>query len=396
MAVINTNIAASLTANALAKNERTMSQAMERLSTGLRINSAADDAAGLSMSETMTAQIRGLDMAAKNANDAISMVQTADGATVEIGNMMQRMRELAVQAVNSTNTASDLVLINKEFTQLAKGIDSIADNTQFNNTNQMSAAVVHKLQIGQDASQTMDFTSQDFNLAAGNATGTAGVTTFADIDNAEVVAIDDDLTFTLFNGETLTLAAADTAALASTAGLAALFNVKAEAAGLAVTASGTTGGGLVLTADSKQTNISAAASVVNATAVASSTNDVTVTATATATGADGGVMKADLSAYLTLGANAENSGTIAKLDAAIAGVASQRADFGSYMNRLEHTVDNLTQTAQNTAAARSQIADADYAAETSELARTQIIAQAATAMLSQANQQAQSVLALLK
>ena len=396
MTVINTNIAANLTANALTQNQRAMSQAMERLSTGSRVNSASDDIAGLAIVSKMDAQITGLNQAVRNANDGISLIQTVDGAAVEIDEMLQRMRELAVQAVNSTNTASDLVLINKEFTQLAKGIDSIADNTQFNDTNQMSAAVVHKLQIGQDALQTMDFTSQDFNLAAGNATGTAGVTTFADIDNAEVVAIDDDLTFTLFNGETLTLAAADTAALASTAGLAALFNVKAEAAGLAVTASGTTGGGLVLTADSKQTNISAAASVVNATAVASSTNDVTVTATATATGADGGVMKADLSAYLTLGANAENSGTIAKLDAAIAGVASQRADFGSYMNRLEHTVDNLTQTAQNTAAARSQIADADYAAETSELARTQIIAQAATAMLSQANQQAQSVLALLR
>ncbi|MBT4832921.1 MAG: flagellin FliC, partial [Porticoccaceae bacterium] len=104
MAVINTNVAATLTANALSRNDRAATQAMERLSTGLKINSAKDDAAGLSMSMTMTAQIKGLDMAAKNANDAISMIQTADGATVEIGNMMQRMRELAVQAVNGTQT----------------------------------------------------------------------------------------------------------------------------------------------------------------------------------------------------------------------------------------------------------------------------------------------------
>ena len=179
------------------------------------------------------------------------------------------------------------------------------------------------------------------------------------------------------------------------AGLAQLFNVKADAAGLAVTASGTNAGGLVLTADVAKVNVNAAASVVNATAV-SAGSALTVTATTTATGADGGVMGADLSAYLTLGANAQGGGTIAALDVAIAGVASQRADFGAWMNRLEHTVDNLTQTSQNTSAARSRIADADYAAETSELARTQIIAQAATAMLSQANQQAQSVLALLK
>jgi len=395
MSVINTNTAATLTANALTENQRAMNQTMERLSTGSRINSAKDDAAGLAIVSKMDAQIAGLNQAVRNANDGIAQIQTVDGAAIEIDEMLQRMRELAVQAVNTTNTASDLVLINKEFTALATAIDGVANNTQFNDTNQISAATTNTYQIGQDASQTMAVTFQDFNLAAGAATGTAGVTTFASITDAEVVAMDDAVTFTLFDGETLSLAAADTADLASVAGLAQLFNVKADAAGLAVTASGTNAGGLVLTADVAKVNVNAAASVVNATAV-SAGNTLTVTATTTATGADGGVMGADLSAYLTLGANAQGGGTIAALDVAIAGVASQRADFGAWMNRLEHTVDNLTQTSQNTSAARSRIADADYAAETSELARTQIIAQAATAMLSQANQQAQSVLALLK
>jgi len=395
MSVINTNTAATLTANALTENQRAMNQTMERLSTGSRINSAKDDAAGLAIVSKMDAQIAGLNQAVRNANDGIAQIQTVDGAAIEIDEMLQRMRELAVQAVNTTNTASDLVLINKEFTALATAIDGVANNTQFNDTNQISAATTNTYQIGQDASQTMAVTFQDFNLAAGAATGTAGVTTFASITDAEVVAVDDAVTFTLFDGETLSLAAADTANLASVAGLAQLFNVKADAAGLAVTASGTNAGGLVLTADVAKVNVNAAASVVNATAV-SAGNTLTVTATTTATGADGGVMGADLSAYLTLGANAQGGGTIAALDVAIAGVASQRADFGAWMNRLEHTVDNLTQTSQNTSAARSRIADADYAAETSELARTQIIAQAATAMLSQANQQAQSVLALLK
>ena len=395
MSVINTNTAATLTANALTENQRAMNQTMERLSTGSRINSAKDDAAGLAIVSKMDAQIAGLNQAVRNANDGIAQIQTVDGAAIEIDEMLQRMRELAVQAVNTTNTASDLVLINKEFTALATAIDGVANNTQFNDTNQISAATTNTYQIGQDASQTMAVTFQDFNLAAGAATGTAGVTTFASITDAEVAAMDDAVTFTLFDGETLSLAAADTADLASVAGLAQLFNVKADAAGLAVTASGTNAGGLVLTADVAKVNVNAAASVVNATAV-SAGNTLTVTATTTATGADGGVMGADLSAYLTLGANAQGGGTIAALDVAIAGVASQRADFGAWMNRLEHTVDNLTQTSQNTSAARSRIADADYAAETSELARTQIIAQAATAMLSQANQQAQSVLALLK
>ena len=395
MSVINTNTAATLTANALTENQRAMNQSMERLSTGSRINSAKDDAAGLAIVSKMDAQITGLNQAVRNANDGIAQIQTVDGAAIEIDEMLQRMRELAVQAVNTTNTASDLVLINKEFTALATGIDAIADTTQFNDTNQISAATTNTYQIGQDANQTMAVTFQDFNLAAGAATGTAGVTTFATIDAAEVVAMDDAVTFTLFDGETLSLSAAETAELASVAGLAQLFNVKAEAAGIAVTASGTEAGGLVLTADVAKVNVNAAASVVNATAV-SAGNTLTVGATETAVGADGGVMGADLSAYLTLGANAQGAGTIAALDVAIAGVASQRADFGAWMNRLEHTVDNLTQTSQNTSAARSYIADADYAAETSELARTQIIAQAATAMLSQANQQAQSVLALLK
>jgi len=395
MTVINTNVAASLTANALASNQRSMNQTMERLSTGSRLNSGTDDVAGLAIVSKMDAQITGLNQAVRNANDGIAQIQTVDGAAIEIDEMLQRMRELAVQAVNTTNTASDLVLINKEFTALATGIDAIADTTQFNDTNQISAATTNTYQIGQDANQTMAVTFQDFNLAAGAATGTAGVTTFAAINAAEVVAMDDAVTFTLFDGETLSLSAAETAELASVAGLAQLFNVKAEAAGIAVTASGTEAGGLVLTADVAKVNVNAAASVVNATAV-SAGNTLTVTATTTATGADGGVMGADLSAYLTLGANAQGGATIAALDVAIAGVASQRADFGAWMNRLEHTVDNLTQTSQNTSAARSRIADADYATETSELARTQIIAQAATAMLSQANQQAQSVLALLK
>ena len=131
MPVINTNISATLTANALTKNERAMSQSMERLSTGLRINSAADDAAGLAISSKMTSQINGLNQAVRNANDAISMIQTADGALVEVTNMLQRMRELSVQAANGTNAAADQQNLNVEFTALKAGIDAIASNTQW-------------------------------------------------------------------------------------------------------------------------------------------------------------------------------------------------------------------------------------------------------------------------
>ena len=158
MAVINTNVAATLTANAMAQNERASTQALERLSTGLRINSSADDAAGMAMANTMTAQVRGLDMAVKNANDAISMIQTADGASIEIGDMLQRMRELAVQASNGTVTDADRGQLDLEYQQLITEIGRVGDNTEWNGTNLIddsagsSGTVTY--QIG-DTAQTM-------------------------------------------------------------------------------------------------------------------------------------------------------------------------------------------------------------------------------------------------
>jgi flagellin len=275
MAVINTNVAATLTANALSRNERDMSQAMERLSTGLRINSAADDAGGLAMSQTMTAQVKGLDMAVRNASDAISMVQTADGASVEIGNMLQRMRELAVQAVNGTQSDTDLDALDLEFQALITEIERVADQTQWNGSNLIDDSAGSSgtvtFQVGADASQTM-------------------TVDFGDLQTAGDLTVDsDDI---------------DSAANAATA--------------------------------------------------------------------------------------------LAAIDADIATLNNQRAVYGAAINRLEHTVDNLSNISTNTQAALSRIQDADYASESTELAKTQIIAQAGTAMLAQANQQAQSVLALLK
>ena len=277
MTVINTNIGATITANSLAKNERAMNTAMERLSTGKRINSAADDAAGLAISQRLNAQVKGLDQAARNANDAISMLQTADGAAIEITNMLQRMRELAVQATSDSNTTADVANLDLEFAALSEEIDRIVDATQWNGENILDGTGgttgTFTYQIGANDGQTIDVNFNDFNLADGVA----------------------------------------------------------------------------------------------------------------------GVMAADLSAL-----TATTATVIATLDTAISGVTTQRATFGAVMNRLEYTVDNLRNISQNTSASMSRIADADYAAETTELARTQIIQQAGTAMLSQANQQAQSVLALLK
>jgi len=281
MTVINTNTAATLTANALAKNERAMSQTMERLSTGQRINSAADDAAGLAISSRMTSQINGLNAAVRNANDAISMVQTADGAMIEMGNMLQRMRELAVQGSTGTNSSTDVTALQTEFTALRDEIFRVVENTQWNGTNLLDGDVDGSVndaavafQVGANASQTITVDFGDFETA-----------------------VDWGSNFT--------------------------------------------------------------SSLAMANASAANTN-------------------------------------IGYIDTALTALYTQRSTFGAAINRLEYAADNLANVSQNTSASRSRILDADYAAETTELARTQIIQQAGTAMLSQANQQAQSVLALLK
>ena len=295
MTVINTNSAATISANALTKNERAMSQAMERLSTGQRINSASDDAAGLAISSKMTSQINGLNQAVRNGNDAIAMLQTAEGAMVEITNMLQRMRELTVQASSATNTASDRTNLDAEFDQLRTEIERVVNDTQWNGTNILNGLGSKSFQVGANASQVISYTFQDFNYA----------------DSTDPTA--------------------------------------------------TPLGALDTTGDGTDNNV--------------------------------GLNNA---AFDLGDTDAKRLSTLHGLTDALDNIATQRAGLGAVINRLEYAVDNLANVSQNASASRSRILDADYAAETTELARTQIIQQAGTAMLSQANQQAQSVLALLK
>jgi flagellin len=273
-----------LARNALVSNERNMSTSMERLSTGLRINSAKDDAAGLAISSKMTSQIRGLDQAVRNANDAVSLIQTAEGALIETTNMLQRMRELAVQSASDTNVLADRAALDLEFQALKAEIDRIGDNTQWNGTNILD---------------------KSFDGAAAN----DGKFTFQVGANGAA-------------GETISLTILDY----NTSATAALEDVE---------------------------NL-----------------DVTDRAKSTA--------------------------SITALDAAIAVVNTGRAEMGATMNRLQYAADNLANVSANATESRGRILDADYAKETTELARTQIIAQAGTAMLAQANQVKQTVLSLLK
>ena len=387
MAVINTNIAATMTTNALSRNDRDMAATMERLSTGKSINSAKDDAAGLAVSSRMTAQIRGLDQAVQNANDAISMIQTADGASIEIGNMMQRMRELAVQASNGTVTSTDQSSLNLEFVQLRTEIERIANQTQWNGENVLDGSAgtssngTAVFQVGGNSLQTMSVAFGDWNLNA-STTNVAGVPAVYDftIADGDVGDLGD---FVISDGQnTVTL---DASGLTSVAALAAA--IEADGSLTRLTASDGTGK-LTLTYDNAE--VVTVPPTISGDGTAKIVSETTAGVTALS-----GVYGTDISA-IKIDTDADANAAIASLDTAINGINAQRATFGAGMNRLEYAVDNLTNVSQNAAASRSRIEDADYAAETTELARTQIIQQAGTAMLTQANQQNQSVLALLK
>jgi flagellin len=304
MAVVNTNISASLAQASLAKNERALSKAMEQLSTGRKINTAADDAAGLAISTRMSSQIIGLEQSVQNASDAISMIQTAESALDEITNMLLRMRELALQASNGTSSSADRDYLQDEFSRLSAEIDRIANNTEWNgravlNGNAGGTGVQNvSFQVGGKAGQTI---SVDFGYMVGG--------------------------------------------------------------GLA---SGSTGpsflsGGTALSPSSALTGFAPVA----------------------------------IAGATTTSAQTAASAALTGIDLAIENVSNQRASFGATVNQLTHSIDNLTQVSINAESTRSRIMDTDYAKATSELAKAQIIQQAGTAMLAQANQLPAAVLDLL-
>ena len=384
MATINTNMAANVASNAMTRNERSMGATMERLSTGLRINSAKDDAAGLAITSKMTSQINGLNQAVRNANDAISMIQVAEGAMKEVTNMFQRMRELAVQAISDSNTSADRTALNNEYKQLSAEVQRVAENTQWNGTNILDGGRTSTtFQIGANASQTIavNFGDLGSNDASGSVTATTSATDAAHtsvITFTGTVASGDVISYKVddTNFGAITLTADDAAAIAAGTNSEAL-TISTEAKGTGSSPANVT---VAITAAGKITITSAEGN-----GVAQAITDVTVSR-GTHAPVGGSDIKSSTSAAAALGV----------LDTAIEGINSTRASLGASMSRLEFASDNLQNVAQNSSAARSRVLDADYAAETTELARTQIIQQAATAMLAQANQSQQQVLALLK
>ena len=374
MTVINTNTAATITANAITKNERAMSQAMERLSTGQRINSAADDAAGLAISSRMTSQINGLNMAVRNANDAISMVQTSEGAMIEVSDMLQRMRELAVQASSGTNSATDRTALNTEFQALGAEVTRIGGNTQWNGTNILDGVATsgaQNFQVGANASQTISHTFATIGKNSSTVTQATGTPAASGAKQVTTLTIagtaNGDVVTGTINGQAFAITL-DTHDHAS--------------AGKTDTVVAHDGTGAIVVGKATATTLTFTGSAIN---IAFTIDNLRV----------GNGIGAAVGGYdLTTAALATSA--ITNITSQITSLDSSRSSAGAVINRLEYAADNLANVSQNTSASRSRILDADYAAETTELARTQIIQQAGTAMLSQANQQAQSVLALLK
>lgn len=391
MTVINTNVKSLISQNALNKNNRALSAAMEQLSTGKRINSAKDDAAGLAISSRMTSQIRGLDQAVRNGNDGISMLQTAEGALIEVTNMLQRMRELSVQSANDTYAPQDRGYLDQEFQQLKDEVHRISRATQWNGMNILDGSFVgdagvagkFAFQVGANEGQTVTHTLGDIGFrkvsvatevttSAASGIKEAGTVTlsgsFVEGDAVEVTFKGTPTTYNVLSTDIVD--GDDEATLANVAtGLATALAATAEI-GTAVATDGV---------------IEYEATAVND-PLAGSISRTLVT--------DEGAL-ADIQ-DLDIMTTPNSSESLAALDVGIDTINSARADIGAMINRLTYAVDNLTNVSQYTSASRSTIQDADYAKASSELARTQIIQQAATAVLAQANTSQQTVMKLLQ
>ncbi len=448
--IINTNILSLTAQRNLNRNQSNMAVSMQRLSSGLRINSAKDDAAGLAISERFTTQIRGLNQAIRNANDGVSFAQTAEGALSTVGGNLQRIRELAVQSINDTNSSSDRQALNNEVSQLISEINRVSSSTQFNGQNILDGSLSNlTFQVGANQNQTISVTGVDSRgsqLGAAYDTGAAvlssAITAMTDI-TLNGIAVDlttsttvSDVVSAINNGyashgvQALRDTTVTTAALASTA-VTGTATASVTINGVTVDFNSTTGANATAVAAqlnnfTTQTGVTATAASAT-TLTLSSSSDIAVTADAGSVvgGAEtynlGIILATDVGSAITVGgtdAAALGLGAIAAVDHTLNGVdvltgttandsllvldfalqqvSGLRSELGAVQTRFESTISNLEVTAENMTSARSRIRDTDFAKETADLTRVQILQQAGIAMLAQANAQPQSVLALLQ
>lgn len=480
--VINSNIASLTAQRNLNSSQSSLNTSLERLSSGLRINSAKDDAAGLAISERMTSQIRGLNQAVRNANDGISLSQTAEGALGEIGTNLQRIRELAVQSANASNSASDRASLQAEAAQLSAEITRVAGQTQFNGLNLLDGSFLNQsFQIGANANQTINIasiadarsTALGSHILTTNGTAMGTTTASAAAAAANGVAVEAGLTLANNKGTT---SAISYAAGADAKAIATAINTAASGIGITATASNsatlgslsgtgtvaiTLNGSTVSATVTDTADLSGLASAINGlqsttgvTASFASSTDKSVITLSTTDGRDivlgdftNGVTTASVTAGATTttltsggndsttvtgtveltssngqitaaGSNATEFGAttssfnsvatldiassanaqiaIRTLDAALNTINNSRGDLGAIQNRFSSTIANLQTTSENLSASRSRIQDADFAAETANMTRGQILQQAGVAILAQANSLPNNVLSLLR
>jgi len=476
-AIINTNVQSLNAQRNLGISQNSLSQSMQRLSSGLRINSAKDDAAGLAISERFSTQIRGLNVATRNANDGISLAQTAEGAMASVTNNLQRMRELAVQSANATNSSSDRAALQAEVSQLSAEIDRVATQTDFNGTKLLDGSFsAQAFQVGANAGQTITIDSiasartstlgkfNGVNVAnnavttpsntpaamtvtftggslgtvnlgnvandakaianALNASGIAGMSASADPAVAtgtqaalSTGEVSEALSFTL-NGTNISFTSGTTQSGAQDALLAA---VNAQSANTGVVATNT-GAGIKLTAADGRNIVAGALTgattwtagelglggVLGATTAGTvdinyqspSGNAATAVTVAVAggftTGSQSIASTGTAISVIDISTAAGANTALTAIDAALTQINSSRAELGAIQNRFSSTIDNLMTNSENLSASRSRIMDADFAQETANLSRAQILQQAGTAMVAQANQLPQNVLKLLQ
>jgi flagellin len=491
MAVINTNIASLNAQRNLATSSSGLSTSLQRLSSGLRINSARDDAAGLAISERFTSQIRGIDQATRNANDGISLAQTGEGSLASAGDILQRIRELAVQSANASNSASDRAALQGEVSQLASELDRIASTTAFNGQKLLNGSNSNTFQVGANAGEVITASTTNFrtdnygnyrigataasatsnlgDLTLGSAVGakssaaaathvTVGSTLQIDgaLGSATIVIATstsakaaaalinaqsattgvtagaknefDLTTFTASQSYSLNVSSNNTTAVAITFtagatinadGLAGAVNAindatsktgvtaKVNVAGTGITLNNASGEDITITVNSGATALTiggtSTASGSSAVGTGALTFDSDKSFAVTATTAAGFMANTTANAsslqkvsQVDVGNVDAANRTIALVDGALGAVNGQRAKFGALQSRFESTIANLRVTSENLSASRSRIRDTDFAAETANLTRNQILQQAGTAMLAQANALPQQVLSLLQ
>ncbi|RYV02496.1 flagellin [Shewanella sp. OPT22] len=388
MISVNTNVTSMRAQGNLGKSNMGVQDSMQRLASGLRINSAKDDAAGLQISNRFTSQINGLDVATRNANDGISIAQTAEGAMQESTNILQRMRDLSLQAANGSNSAEDRAASQKEIGALQTELTRISETTSFGGQKLLDGSYgTQSFQVGAEANETISVTLSDVGadeLADRSAVGggTIAAADIAEYADGTVSAMSVDIDMDGAGGAAATNFTVDLSDVTDADTLAVAMN---DALGES---------GVVAEVDDATGNVQLTGTIANNNAAAT----VGITATGATNAPTAGTVGADGTANIStldISTAGGAQSAVAVIDQAIAQIDGQRADLGATQNRLSHTINNLGNISNNVSDARSRVQDVDFAKETANMTKQQILSQTSSAMLSQANQLPQVALSLL-